>query len=209
MGSTSDTPPPSISPAVLTPTANARSVAEHPIALTLALAQMVIEADAAVRGCDWTLRYQARMAELHGSTMGLIGFGTIGRMTGAIARHGFSMHLMHFSPNTLDAALAEAGAERAGTLSALLREADGVSLHRTLRPDTRHSIDAAALACTKPTAFLVNTARGELVNSRGTALGYAEVVLDVLPGRRLPHLVEPEVRERRRRSRPCLVARVP
>lgn len=236
-------------PTVFTPTANARSVAEHAIALTLALARKVIPADAAVRGCNWQLRYDATMTELHGKTMGLAGFGTIGRMTGAIARHGFGMRLLVFSPSTPDAALAEAGAERAATLEALLAEADVVSLHRPLRPDTRNMIDAAALARMKTTAFLVNTARGELVDTaalaealhagriagaaqdvfkvepapadepllhapnsvlaphiggvteeamRETALQCADQILDVLAGRRPPHLVQPEVWHRRR-----------
>jgi D-3-phosphoglycerate dehydrogenase len=226
-----------------------RSVAEHAIALTLALARKVIPADAAVRGCDWSLRYEAPMSELHGKVMGLAGFGTIGRMTGVIARHGFGMRLLVFSPGTPDAALAEAGAERAPTLEALLERADVVSLHRPLRPDTRHMIDATALARMKPTAFLVNTARGELVDSaalanalragriagaaqdvfrvepapaeepllaapntvlaphiggvteeamRETALQCAEQVIEVLAGRRPPHLVQPEVWDRRR-----------
>ncbi|WP_270933508.1 hydroxyacid dehydrogenase [Falsiroseomonas oryzae] len=240
-------------PTVFTPTANARSVAEHAIALTLALARKVIPADAAVRGCDWSLRYDARMTELHGKVMGLAGFGTIGRMTGAIARHGFGMRLLVFSPGTPDAALAEAGAERAQTLDALLAEADVVSLHRPLRPDTRNMIDGTALSRMKPTAFLVNTARGELVDTealaealhrgtiagaaqdvfkvepapaneplinapnsvlaphiggvteeamRETALQCAEQILDVLAGRRPPHLVQPDVWENRRGVRP-------
>jgi D-3-phosphoglycerate dehydrogenase len=176
-------------PVVFTPTANARSVAEHAIALTLALARRVIPADAAVRGCDWSLRYEARMTELHGKTFGLAGFGTIGQMTAAIARHGFGMRLLVFSPGTADAVLAEGGAVRAQTLEALLEAADIVSLHRPLRPDTRRMIDAAALRRMKPTAFLVNTARGELVDTgalaealrAGTIAGAAQDVFRVEP----------------------------
>jgi len=236
-------------PTVFTPMANARSVAEHAIALMLALARKVIPADAAVRRCDWALRYEARMMELHGRTLGLVGFGTIGRMTAAIARNGFGMELLVFSPNAPDHALAKASARRAPTLEALLETADVVSLHRPLRPDTRNTIDAAALARMKPTALLVNTARGELVDTaalaaalaegriagaaqdvfkvepapadepllhapntvlsphiggvteeamRETALQCADQILDVLAGRRPPHLVQPEVWERRR-----------
>ncbi|MGX9962582.1 hydroxyacid dehydrogenase [Roseomonas sp. F4] len=236
-------------PTVFTPTANARSVAEHAMALTLALARKVIPADAAVRGLDWRLRYEARMMELHGKTMGLVGFGTIGRMTGAMARNGFGMKLLVFSPGVSDSILMEAGAERAPTLEALLERADVVSLHRPLRPDTRNMIDAAALARMQPHALLVNTARGQLIDAealaaalqagtiagaaidvfkvepapaedpiltapntvlaphiggvteeamRETALQCAEQVLDVLAGRRPPHLVQPEVWDRRR-----------
>lgn len=161
-------------PVVFTPTANARSVAEHAIALTLALARKVIPADAAVRGGDWALRYEARMTELHGKVMGLVGFGTIGRMVGAIASHGFGMRLLVFSPNTPDAVLAGEGASRAPTLAALLAAADVVSLHRPLRPDTRHMIDGTALQQMKPTAFLINTARGELVDTDALAAALRE-----------------------------------
>jgi D-3-phosphoglycerate dehydrogenase len=158
-------------PVVNTPTANGRSVAEHAIALMLGLARRVVEADAAVRGEDWRLRYEARMEQMQGKVLGLVGFGSIGRMTGAIARAGFGMELLVFSPQSDDAALAEAGARRATSLHALLAEADVVSLHRPLRADTRHCLDAAALACMKPTALLVNTARAELID--GAALAEA------------------------------------
>ncbi|WP_431285200.1 hydroxyacid dehydrogenase [Humitalea sp. 24SJ18S-53] len=236
-------------PTIFTPTANARSVAEHAIALMLAVARRVPEADAAVRAGNWDLRYAPGMLELHGKTMGLVGFGTIGRMTAQIARAGFGMRLLVWSPGAPDAALAEAGAERATSLDALLRQADVVSLHRPLRPDTRNTIGAAELAAMKPTAILVNTARGELVDGaalalalregriagagldvfavepapvddallaepravlaphlggatddalRETALQCADQILDVLAGRRPPHLVQPDVWDRRR-----------
>ena len=238
-------------PTIFTPTANARSVAEHAMALTLALARKVIPADAAVRGLRWSLRYEARMMELHGKTMGLVGFGTIGRLTGAMARNGFGMKLLVFSPNVSDSILVEAGAERAPTLESLLERADVVSLHRPLRPDTRHMIDAAALGKMQPHALLVNTARGQLIDGealaaalragtiagaaidvfqvepppaedpilgapntvlaphiggvteeamRETALQCADQILDVLAGRRPPHLVQPEVWDRRRKG---------
>ena len=236
-------------PTVFTPTANARSVAEHAIALMLALARRVPEADAAVRGGRWAWRYGAAMMELQGRTLGLVGFGTIARMTAGIARHGFGMAILVHSPAAPDAALAEAGASRAESLHGLLAASDIVSLHRPLRPDTRHCIDAAALSVMKPTALLVNTARGDLVDAvalaaalragriagaaldvfgteppppddplvnsentilaphvagvteqamRETALQCAAQILDVLAGRRPPHLVQPELWDRRR-----------
>ena len=236
-------------PTVFTPTANARSVAEHAIALMLALARRVPEADAAVRGGRWAWRYGTGMMELHGRTLGLVGFGTIARMTAGIARHGFGMTILVHSPAAPDDALAEAGASRAESLHGLLAASDIVSLHRPLRPDTRHCIDAAALSVMKPTALLVNTARGDLVDGealaaalregriagaaldvfgteppppddpllnaqntilaphiggvteqamRETALQCAAQILDVLAGRRPPHLVQPDIWDRRR-----------
>ena len=154
---------------VNTPGANGRSVAEHAIALMLALARRVVDADAAVRAEDWRLRYEARMMQMQCKVLGLVGFGSIGRMTGGIARHGFGMELLVFSPGSDDAGLAAAGARRAHSLHALLAEADVVSLHRPLRPDTRHCIDAAALACMRPHALLVNTARAELIDGAALA----------------------------------------
>ncbi|MDP3416373.1 NAD(P)-dependent oxidoreductase, partial [Falsiroseomonas sp.] len=77
-------------PTVFTPTANARSVAEHAMALVLALARKVIPADAAVRGLDWRLRYEAQMMELHGRTLGVVGFGT---GQGGVGVFGFNGHV--------------------------------------------------------------------------------------------------------------------
>jgi len=158
-------------PTVFTPAANARSVAEQAIALMLAVARRVPAADAAVRSGDWGLRYEPGMVELHGKVLGLVGFGVIARMTAGIAQHGFGMHAVAWSPNTPDAALAEAGVGRATELAVLLEAADVVSLHRPLRPDTRHTIGAAEIARMRPGAILVNTARGELVD--GDALAEA------------------------------------
>lgn len=236
-------------PIVFTPNANARSVAEHAIAMTLALAKRLREADAATRAGEWDWRYQGGISEISGKTLGLVGFGTIARLTAGMAKAGFGMHVVAWSPRAADEDLLAVGAKRAPTLEALLAEADVVSLHRPLREDTRHTIDAAALAAMKPTAFLVNTARGALVDEaalaaalkegriagagldvfekeplpadsplkecetailaphvagatedalRETALQCAEQIIDVLAGRRPPHLVNPEVWDRRR-----------
>ena len=156
-------------PTVFTPTANAQSVAEQAIALMLAVARRGPAGDAAVRSGDWALRYQPGMAELRGKTLGLVGFGIIGQLTARIAHLGFGMTLLAWSPNTPDATLAEAGAERAASLDALLDVADIVSLHRPLRNDTRNTIGAAQIARMKPGAILVNTARGELVDADALA----------------------------------------
>ena len=156
-------------PIVFTPNANARSVAEHAVTMMLALAKRLTEADRAMRTGDWDFRYAGGMAELSGKTLGLVGFGTIARLTGGIAKAGFGMRIVVWSPRARDDDLLAVGAARADTLEALLREADVVSLHRPLRDDTRHTIDAAALAAMKPSAVLVNTARGALVDEAALA----------------------------------------
>lgn len=169
-----------------TPYANARSVAEHTIGLILAVARRLLEGDAAVRGNNWGFRYAGGMAELYGKTLGLVGFGKIAQMTAAIAKNGFGMKIVVFSPQAPDAALAEIGAERCESLPALLGRADVVSLHRPLRPDTANCIDAAALAAMKPSAILVNTARGGLIDHDALlealrAKRIAGAALDVFP----------------------------
>jgi len=236
-------------PIIFTPNANACSVAEHAIAMMLALAKRLREGDAATRTGDWNWRYEGGMSEVSGKTLGLVGFGTIARLTAQMAKAGFGMHLIAWSPRASDDDLLAIGAARADSLVKLLAEADVVSLHRPLREDTRHTIDKAALTAMKSTAFLINTARGALVDEaalaaalkegsiagagldvfekeplpadsalrecptailaphvagatedalRETAIQCAEQILDVLAGRRPPHLVNPEVWDRRR-----------
>lgn len=235
---------------VYTPFANARSVAEHTIMLMLAVAKRALAADRAVRAGDWRFKYTGGMMELHGKTMGIVGFGTIGRMVAETASRGFGMRVVVWSPNTPASAIEAAGVTSVADLAALLDVADVLSLHRPLRSDTRHTIDRAALARMKPDAILVNTARGALVDGaaliealrekriggagfdvfaveplpiddpllaldnvvlaphvagstegalRETADQCADQIIDVLAGRRPPHLVNPAVWERRRR----------
>lgn len=236
-------------PIVYTPSANARSVAEQALAMMLSLCKRLPAADAATRAGDWRFKYAGGMSEMSGKTLGLVGFGTIARIVADIARSGFGMRVLVWSPRAADADIAAAGAERADTLGELLAAADFVSLHRPLRDDTRHTLDADALAAMKPTAFVVNTARGALIDEaalaaalnegriagagldvyeteplprqsplltcpnailvphcagstedalRQTALQCADQIVDVLAGRRPPHLVNPEVWPRRR-----------
>ncbi len=178
-------------PIVYTPSANARSVAEHAVGMMLALAKRFKDSDAATHAGDWRFKYSGGMSEISGKTLGLVGFGTIAKIVAAIAIGGFDMRVIVHSPHAPDADIEAAGATRANSLEALLREADMVSLHRPSRPDTRHTIDAAALRLMKPTAFLINTARGTLVDEAALAAalvdgGIAGAGLDVFETEPLP-----------------------
>jgi len=97
-----------------------------------------------------------------GATLGLVGFGPIGQGVADRAR-GFAMRVLVHDPYQSDGVLAAHGATRA-PLGVLLAESDFVSLHAASSAQTRHLIDAAALAAMKPTALLINTARGQLVD---------------------------------------------
>lgn len=142
-----------------TPGANAGAVAELTVALLLLLARPVLGAAAATRAGGWP---RTSGLSLGGKTVGLVGFGAIGR---AVARllGGFGCRLLAHDPWG-DVAVAGALNVTLVELEALLVESDFVSLHAPLTPETRGLVDAAFLARMKPGASLVNTARGELVD---------------------------------------------
>jgi D-3-phosphoglycerate dehydrogenase len=147
-----------------TPVANAWSVAEHAIALLLAVARQTLAADRAVREGAFERRYDLRLTELRGLTLGIVGCGRIGLATARIARAGLGMRVLGYSPSADPARLRRLRVEPCPDLAGLLARSDAVSLHVPLRPDTRGLLGAAELARMRPGAFLVNTARGALVD---------------------------------------------
>ena len=142
-----------------TPGANARSVAELAMALLLLLARPVARAAAETRAGGWP---RLPGLSLAGKTVGLIGFGAIGRQTARLLA-GFDCRLLAYDP-LLNEATAAALGVRAASLDELLAASDFVSLHAPVTPETRGLVDAAFLAQMKPGASLINTARGELVD---------------------------------------------
>jgi D-3-phosphoglycerate dehydrogenase / 2-oxoglutarate reductase len=147
-----------------TPVANAWSVAEHAIGLLLALAKQLRSADLAVRAGAFDARYMLHVTELRGRALGIVGCGRIGRATARIARAGLGMKVYGYSPSADPARLRRIGIEPCASLEALLERVDAVSLHLPLRAETRGLIGKAELARLRPGAFLVNTARGALVD---------------------------------------------
>jgi glyoxylate reductase len=136
-----------------TPDVLTEATADLAFALILAAARRLDEAARAVRDGEWRTWQPDWLLgrDVHGATLGIVGMGRIGR---AVARRaeGFGMSVLHT-------------ARRGGVaLPDLLAEADFVSLHAPLTQETRHLIDSEALARMKPTAVLVNTARGPLVD---------------------------------------------
>src|SRR5438093_768902 len=110
-------------------------------------------------------RTTTRSRRRSGKTLGLIGFGRIAKAVARRAHHGFGMRVMFHDPYPPPAAVArELGAEQQGSVEEVIREADFVSLHCPATPETRHLINAERLALMKPTAFLINTARGDVVD---------------------------------------------
>ena len=155
-------------PIVATPDANAASVAELAVTLALAVAKDVVRADRASRTHDATFKYRARLQELSGKTLGVVGFGRIGRRTAEAFVRGFGMALLVHAPSAPPEAVAALGGRSCG-LEELLERSDVVSLHVPLRPSTRGMIGAAELARMRSTAILVNTARGAIVDEHALA----------------------------------------
>lgn len=143
------------------PGGNAVSVAEHTLALLFALAKDLFWYDRRVREGDWGSRHSYRASELFGKSMGLVGFGTIGREVARICL-GLGMRVLFFDPFVDASALP--GAEKVESLHELLAQSDFVSLHVPLSEATRHLIGREELRLMKPTAFLINVARGAVVD---------------------------------------------
>jgi D-3-phosphoglycerate dehydrogenase len=151
-----------------TPGRNDRSVAEHAIGLVLAVTKGIVAGDAAVRGGDPGFRDRVRLTEIEGLNLGIVGYGSIGRLTARLgAALGLSVTV--WSRSVDDAELRALGFGRARTLHHLLAAADVVSLHLPLTPETRGLIGVAELGLMKPGAVIVNTARGALVDEAALA----------------------------------------
>lgn len=144
------------------PAYSPHSVAEHAMGLVLTLNRKFHRAHARVREGNFSLEGLMGF-DLHGKTMGVVGTGKIGRAFCRIAL-GFGCHVLAHDPQPSEEAAA-LGVEYA-PLEELLRAADIVALHLPLTPQTRHLVDAAALARMKPGAMLINTSRGALVDTR-------------------------------------------
>jgi glyoxylate reductase len=158
-----------------TPDVLTETTADFAWALLMAAARRVVEADHFARSGQWQ-RWQWGLlwgADVHGKTLGIVGFGRIGR---AVARRamGFDMRVLYH-----DAVRADAGVERelratAVSLESLLREADFVTLHTNLTPETRHLMNERTLRLMKTSAILVNAARGPIVDEAALARALRE-----------------------------------
>lgn len=158
------------------PTYGTASVAQFVFALLLELCHHVqLHADA-VRAGEWSSNpdwcfSKSPLMELEGKTMGIVGYGRIGRQTAHIAE-AFGMKVLAYDMDR-------------GSLEEVLRQSDVVSLHVPLSPETREMIAARTLAMMKPTAFLINTSRGPLIREADLAQALdsgriAAAALDVL-----------------------------
>jgi D-3-phosphoglycerate dehydrogenase len=166
-----------------TPGGNTVSAAEHTVGLLLALARKIPWADASMRRGEWD-RNRFKGTELSGKTLGIVGLGRIGSHIATIAR-AIGMKIIAHDPLVPAARAGELGIELL-PLDDVLKRADVVTLHLPLTPETKSLIDRRRLGLMKPTAFLVNTARGGLVDEAALLEALAQerlagAALDVYP----------------------------
>jgi glyoxylate reductase len=160
-------------PGVLTET-----TADLAFALLMAAARRLPEADRYVRDGKWKTWGPMLLLgpDIHGATIGIVGFGRIGQAVAQRAA-GFGMTILYHDVNRLpDEVTTPLGAQYV-PMEELLARSDFVSLHVNLTPETRHLIDAAALRRMKPTAILVNTSRGPVVDGAALASALREGVI--------------------------------
>ncbi len=170
------------------PGMNAVAVAELTMGLVVALDRRIPDNVERLRAGKWDKKTFSEAQGLHGRTLGLLGTGAIGR---EVARRAaaFGMRVLAWSRSLDEARARSLGLERAPDAIAVARQADVLSLHLALAPETRGLVSREVLAAMKPGAILVNTARAELVDQAAllevARAGRIKVGLDV-------HLGEPE-----------------
>ncbi len=170
-------------PVTFTPDANTESVAEHAIGAMIALAHRFAPADRAIRLGNWAWRDRLTGIDLFERTLGIIGLGRIGSRVAEIASQAFRMRVLghdpHISPGTTKENVTLVD------LPELLEQSDFVTIHTPLTPQTRHTLNSARIGSMKRGSFLVNAARGGLVDTGALAAALssghiAGAALDVL-----------------------------
>jgi D-3-phosphoglycerate dehydrogenase len=146
------------------PQSNIVAAAEHTLALMLALARRVPQAHASLTSGKWE-RSRFAGSELYEKTLGVLGFGRIGQLVAQRAL-GFGMHVLAFDPFVGAERYRELGVQKAESSAEIYERADFITLHLPKTEETRGWLDAEAFARMKPGVFVVNCARGELIDDQ-------------------------------------------
>ncbi|HEY1309685.1 MAG TPA: D-glycerate dehydrogenase [Pseudolabrys sp.] len=153
-------------PVTVVPPIVAEATADLNIGLMIAVARRMVEGDRMVRSGKFPGAQSNHLAGsyVHGKTIGLVGAGRIGQATARRAR-GFGMKVLYWSPRRKHEAERELGIEYV-TIERLLAESDFVSMHPPLNAETRHYLSDKQFDMMKPTAFVINTARGAVIDEK-------------------------------------------
>jgi D-3-phosphoglycerate dehydrogenase len=170
-------------------------VSDHAMALLLSLARKVAFYDRAIKSGSYDLQAGTPLHRLKGQTLGIVGFGKIGRAVYRKAR-GFGLKVIVY--DSIVVQLPEEGDVDQVSFKDLLKRSDYISIHAPLTSETRHLFNLEAFRQMKPTAFVINAARGELIDTNGLLRALDEGLiagagLDVLP-KEPPDLADPLVR---------------
>jgi D-3-phosphoglycerate dehydrogenase / 2-oxoglutarate reductase len=158
-------------------------VSDHAMALLLALVRKIPFANARAHAGRWEMAAVAPIHRLRGSVLGLVGFGRIPRLVAPKAQ-AFGLKVLTYDPFVSQEAARDAGAEKVD-FAELVKTADYISIHTPLMPETHHLFNAEVFARMKPTAYLINTARGPILDEAALARALdagqlAGAALDVL-----------------------------
>ena len=149
-----------------TPAGPTESTAEHTVALMLSIAKRVPEGQAQMARGEFAPRGVSLGNELMGKTLGLVGFGRIGRRVGHICQNGFGMELLAHDPIQSEEQILDSGLKvQQVELDTLWANSDFISLHAPSIPSTFHMVNSASIAKMKTGAYLLNLARGPLVDA--------------------------------------------
>ena len=153
---------------VNTPFANQISVAEHTITFILALAKRLKPMDRAARTGYFTIREEFSSMDVDGKTLGILGFGKIGSTVATKCKAAFNMKVLVYDPYLSEDQARQAEVELA-EFSTVLQKSDFVTIHAPLTPQTQGLIGQKQLRMMKPTAFIINMARGQLWDEKAVA----------------------------------------
>ncbi len=163
-----------------TPDVLTESTADLAMTLLLMSARRGAEGDRVIRSKQWTGWNPTQMmgSDVTGATLGLIGFGRIARAMAKKAHHGFNMKIIYYNPSPADQHfITEFQATRCDSVGGLLQRSDFVSLHCPGSQSTRHLINRESLELMKPTAHLINTARGDVVDNKALIQALQEQII--------------------------------
>lgn len=144
------------------PGVNSISVAEHTLALILAMAKQLKAVDQAVHQDNWKIRYASKAEDLDGKTLGLVGIGHIGSLLAQKCRLAFNMKIIAYDPYVKQAE----GVELCSSLDQIFIQSDFISIHVPYTKETHHLVNARLLSLMKPDSYLINTSRGAVVDEK-------------------------------------------
>lgn len=142
-------------------------VSDHAMALLLAIVRKIPLANARVQAGEWQMPSVVPIHRLRGTVLGLVGFGRIPQLLAPKAQ-AFGLHVIAFDPYVPEEVMSRAGVKRV-EFAELVKTSDYISIHAPLMPETNHLFNAAVFSQMKPTAYLVNTARGPVVDEAALA----------------------------------------